>query len=124
MKKKSMLLALVMAGAMTLGAVAATGCKKKPSDNGDNTHTQHVFDGEWQVAEANKPTLLTEGKAVRYCTANDGGEESKVLPALTDERYSVTDNTATATASGTGKYMLIYVCPKGLLMFIDQWATE
>ncbi len=106
MKKKSMLLALVMAGAMTLGAVAATGCKKKPSDNGDNTHTQHVFDGEWQVTEANKPTLLTEGKAVRYCAANDGGEESKVLPALTDERYSVTDNTATATASGTGKYTI------------------
>ncbi len=106
MKKKSMLLALIMAGAMSLGAVAATGCKKKPSDNGGNTHTQHVFNGEWQVMEANKPTLLTEGKAVRYCTANDGGEESKVLPALTDERYSVTDNTATETASGTGKYTI------------------
>lgn len=102
MKKKGAFLAILLAGAMSLGVAGATGCKK----NDVHTESEHVYSGEWIVSEANKPTASATGRATRSCTANDGGEQSILLPALTDSGYTITNDTATETATGTGTYTI------------------
>lgn len=102
MKKKGAFLAILLAGAMSLGVAGATACKK----NDVHTESEHVYSGEWIVSEANKPTASATGRATRSCTANDGGEQSIVLPALTDSGYTITNDTATETSAGTGTYTI------------------
>ncbi|MDE7379832.1 MAG: InlB B-repeat-containing protein [Clostridia bacterium] len=107
MKKKSAFIALLLAGVMSMGVAASAGCHRKPSDGTEgHTSEQHVYTGEWLVEGDDVPTQTSTGKAVRKCTANDGGTESKTLPVLTDSKYVITENTATAESAGTGLYTI------------------
>lgn len=85
-------------------------------DNPDATYEVSVAEAnvhrhlwtEWEVTEENLPTLTEEGKATRICE-NDGcdaeiSEKEYVLPALTSDDYTVTDDTATVENAGTGTY--------------------
>ncbi|MGN0813721.1 MAG: InlB B-repeat-containing protein, partial [Candidatus Coproplasma sp.] len=104
MKKKSLLIFL-LAAASTLSITAATGCNE-----GDNStpappvhqEQDHTY-GEWYITA---PTDKATGVAMRLCTELDGGEQSYVLPVLTDPGYTVTNDTATATEAGTGTYTI------------------
>lgn len=65
---------------------------------------QHLW-GNWTVTEANKPTATAEGKATRTCTRTDcDGVQELILPALTDNGYTITNNTAKCYETGTGTY--------------------
>lgn len=61
--------------------------------------------GSWTVTEANKPTATAAGKATRECTRDDcDGVDELALPALTDDGYVITNNTAKCYEEGTGTY--------------------
>lgn len=68
--------------------------------------TDHVW-GDWEITAENTPTNDKLGKATKSCT-NDGcsatDTEEIVLPVLTDDRYKVTDDSATCGGEGTGTY--------------------
>ncbi len=114
MKKRKILclllaLAMVMSLALTAcsGGQATTGVTttQKPVEPGPSsssavTHT-HAF-GDWTADKI--PTVEEQGTAKRSCSC--GETETKVLPALTDSGYVVTENTATTSAPGTGKYTI------------------
>jgi uncharacterized repeat protein (TIGR02543 family) len=63
----------------------------------------HVYT---EIVVNTKPTQTTKGKVYIYCNDNDGGYEVKELPVLTDSRYTITENTATADVAGTAKYTI------------------
>lgn len=69
----------------------------------------HTFDGaRWEIRTA--PTKTTAGVAVRYCTANDGGEETVALPVLTDTSFwTATSVDASYNESGGIRYTSAYV---------------
>lgn len=62
----------------------------------------------WTVTDENMPTAEATGKATRTCSGGDGcdGVLELALPALTDSKYVITNNTATLTAAGTGTYTI------------------
>ncbi len=61
--------------------------------------TAHTF-GEWTITK--KPTLEEEGSAKRVCTASDGGEESAVLPVLSDTGVWTVESRVNATHIAEG----------------------
>lgn len=69
---------------------------------------QHVHSyGAWTITA----TLEAAGTATKVCTSEScNNDDSKTvvvnIPALTDENYVVTDNTATLEAGGTGTYTI------------------
>ncbi len=69
----------------------------------------HTFDGaRWEIRTA--PTKTSAGVAVRYCTANDGGEETVALPVLTDTSFwTATSVDASYNESGGIRYTSAYV---------------
>ena len=72
-------------------------------------HVHHY--GEWEVKEENKPTAEKTGLVTRTCVDEDCNHdetstESKVLPALTDSAYTITDDTATVESGGEGTYTI------------------
>ncbi|MGN0813930.1 MAG: InlB B-repeat-containing protein, partial [Candidatus Coproplasma sp.] len=101
MKKKSLLVFLLAALSTLTVSAATTGCGGESET--PPAHTEHVFDG-WSLTST--PTATTTGTASRTCTSGDGYVETKTLPVLTDSRYVITENTATATHSGVGKYTI------------------
>jgi pectin methylesterase-like acyl-CoA thioesterase len=111
MKKKSLLIFL-LAAISSLSVVAAAGCgANNGGDNGGNvgeddgaTTHEHNY-GTWTVEEANKPTQTSTGKATRSCGENDSTQEI-TLPALSDESYVITGDTATVGVAGTGTYSI------------------
>ncbi|MDE5943047.1 MAG: bacterial Ig-like domain-containing protein [Clostridia bacterium] len=61
--------------------------------------------GDWTVTA----TLESAGTATKICTAGGDCDVPTVsinLPALTDSRYTITNNTATTEAKGTGTYTI------------------
>lgn len=67
--------------------------------------------GDWTVTDANKPTANATGLATRTCTdtaCNHDADatQNKLLPALSDGNYKITDNTASTTSVGTGTYTI------------------
>lgn len=98
MKKKSLLVLFTAAVMSVSSFVSACGST-------NHTH-KHVYEGDYTVAEADKPTETSTGKAKRYCTSDDGGEQIIELPVLTDSRYTITNNSATATSGGYGTYTI------------------
>lgn len=62
----------------------------------------------WTVTDENMPTAEVTGKATRTCSGGDdcNGLLELALPALTDSRYVITNNTATLEAAGTGTYTI------------------
>ncbi len=85
--------------------------KEEPSISfeADSLAGVHVHSySDWTVTEENMPTAEATGKATRTCSGGDGcgGLLELALPALTDSRYVITNNTATLTAAGTGTYTI------------------
>ncbi len=85
--------------------------KEEPSISfeADSLAGVHVHSySDWTVTEENMPTAEVTGKATRTCSGGDGcdGLLELALPALTDSRYVITNNTATLTAAGTGTYTI------------------
>ncbi|MGN1060310.1 MAG: pectinesterase family protein, partial [Candidatus Coproplasma sp.] len=67
-----------------------------------DVHTHNY--GEWVITA---PTAENSGTAVKTCTATGTCEAPTIeviLPALTSDKYVITDNTATLEAAGTGTY--------------------
>ncbi len=66
----------------------------------------HVHNyGEWQFT---LPTSQSVGSAVKSCTPDcPDGDITVNLPVLSDGAYTITDNTATLEAAGTGKYTYV-----------------
>ncbi len=56
--------------------------------------TGHTTWGPWTVAEGYQPTADKGGKITRKCTANDGGVETKDVPALSDTEFWTVDGAA------------------------------
>ncbi len=63
----------------------------------------HAY-GQWTVPETGIPTADAAGSAV--CSCDCGDAKTMDLPPLSDERYMITDNTATTEAPGTGTYTI------------------
>ncbi len=85
--------------------------KEEPSISfeADSLAGVHVHSySDWTVTEENMPTAEATGKATRTCSGGDGcdGLLELALPALTDSKYVITNNTATLTAAGTGTYTI------------------
>lgn len=93
-------MSVLLAGAIFAGC-GGSGNSDGDKDDGDaHTHTY-----QWSVATSGLPTQTVAGTATGTCTANDSTVTVEI-PALTDSRYTVTDNTATATEAGTGTYTI------------------
>lgn len=62
--------------------------------------------GDWTVTA----TLAAAGKATKTCTNSTGTCDAQTvevdIPALTDTQYTITNNTATLEAGGTGTYSI------------------
>lgn len=66
--------------------------------------TSHAY-GAWQVSTA--PTSTRKGVIIRYCSYGDGSFETLIVPALSDEGYTVTEKTAeTSTAAAVNTYTI------------------
>lgn len=96
---------------------AHTTAKQAHDENGTDgacskcgyTAPAHKHDwSEWTITDENKPTEETTGKATRTCNNADCDAEVSdkecVLPALTSNDYSLTNNTATCEEAGTATY--------------------
>lgn len=91
--KKGRLLVLAAASAAFCAAAVACG-------------HEHEY-GTWTITTA--PTLTAEGSATRTCTANDGGEETVNVPALSNtEVWSSETTDATHTSAGKIVYTSVY----------------
>ncbi|MGN0813905.1 MAG: InlB B-repeat-containing protein, partial [Candidatus Coproplasma sp.] len=101
MKRNKALICLIAALSIVSVSAALTACTE--NNQTPPAHEIHVFDG-WSLTST--PTATTTGTASRTCTSGDGYVETKTLPVLTDSRYSITENTATATKGGVGKYTI------------------
>jgi len=79
--------------------------------------------GAWTVSAKNAPTAEKQGKATRSCTTsgcNAVDSTEIVLPVLTSDKYTVTNDTATCGGAGTANYS--YTDDKGTVTFIAATA--
>ena len=72
----------------------------------EGTHI-HTYAEEWTITA---PTSTDAGTAVKKCTTENCGVAGDTitleLPVLTDSAYTITNNTATTEAAGTGTYTI------------------
>ncbi len=84
-----------MIASMLIFALALTACFS-------SGHT-HSF-GKWSVAESDIPTATTPGTAKRSCEC--GEVDTLSIPMLTDDGYTISENTAAPGVAGTGTYSI------------------
>lgn len=62
----------------------------------------------WQVKPDSVPTQTAEGTAVRYCSADDGGEETAALKALSDTSFWTVDEDASSDPTHATEGKTVY----------------
>lgn len=103
MKKEAKIFLAVLAGSCAVAAaISLAACGKKDKEQ---PHT-HAY-GQWSITT---PNANHGGWAEKVCSgcdeATEGHKITVELPAITDSRYTVTNNTATCTVSGTATYTI------------------
>ncbi len=98
------ILCLILALALCLGALSACqGQTPQPTDAPTQATQPHIHSfGPWEVLA--RPTVDMPGAAQSQCEC--GQVQTLTLPVLTDSGYTLTDNTATTQAPGTGTYTI------------------
>lgn len=111
MKTKGKKITAIVAAlcSMTVVSFAACACNDKGGGGGSEEEPAHVHNyGTWQIVA--DPTEQSVGKALRFCTQNDGGSEYVDIPALTDTSVwsLTTDNAAGHETAGSKVYASVY----------------
>ncbi len=104
---------LVIAAALVLLLCSATACRT----------VDHVHDyGKWEIIV--EPTMQTQGNAVRYCSAADGGKQEHVLPALSDGGVWTEDFSCAAAPTHTESGKRVFVSEYGRVELITAKLSD